>query len=147
MRTSTLLHGRRSSQPCTAFRHSLEWQGATMLDKWTLLSVIVPLKYNPLQCGFCRQRESNLRKSGIQIMNLQNEYQWVERFKAERTRVTDKWRSVCPSIARKDDGRPNKHVLQTWVREQRKRFFSDGMKKLVGRYQKCIAVRGVYFKK
>jgi histone-lysine N-methyltransferase SETMAR len=38
-------------------------------------------------------------------------------------------------------------AVQTWLREQPKSFFTEGMKKLVERYQKCIIVQGDYVRK
>jgi histone-lysine N-methyltransferase SETMAR len=38
-------------------------------------------------------------------------------------------------------------AVQTWLCEQLKNFFFEGMKKLVERYQKCIIVQGDYVEK
>jgi histone-lysine N-methyltransferase SETMAR len=35
-------------------------------------------------------------------------------------------------------------AVQTWLLEQPKSYFFEGMKKLVERYQKCIIVQGDY---
>ena len=39
-----------------------------------------------------------------------------------------------------------KAAVQQWLRTQPKTFFSDGIKKLVGRWEKCIAKQGDYIK-
>jgi histone-lysine N-methyltransferase SETMAR len=40
-----------------------------------------------------------------------------------------------------------KEVVHTWIREQPKNFFSNGIKKLVDRYKKCVEMRGNYVEK
>jgi hypothetical protein len=40
-----------------------------------------------------------------------------------------------------------KAVVHQWLRAQPKTFFSDGIKKLVGHWEKCIAKQGDYTEK
>jgi len=40
-----------------------------------------------------------------------------------------------------------KAAVHQWIRVQPKTFFADGIKKLVGRGEKCIAKRGDYIEK
>ena len=40
-----------------------------------------------------------------------------------------------------------KAVVHQWLRAQPKTFFADGIKKLVGRWEKCIAKQGDYIEK
>jgi len=73
---------------------------------------------------------------GQSTMSRRKVYEWVERFKSGRTRVTDEGRSGRPSTSR--TRRPQ---------EQPKRFFSAGIQKLVERYNKCIVLQGGYVEK
>ena len=38
-------------------------------------------------------------------------------------------------------------AVHQWLRAQRKTFFADGIKKLVGRWEKCIAKQDDYIEK
>jgi len=40
-----------------------------------------------------------------------------------------------------------KAAVHQWLRTQPKTFFADGIKKLVGRWEKCIAKQGDYIEK
>jgi len=40
-----------------------------------------------------------------------------------------------------------KTAVHQWLRAQPKTFFSEGIKKLVGRWEKCIAKQGDYIEK
>jgi hypothetical protein len=40
-----------------------------------------------------------------------------------------------------------KATVHQWLRAQPKTFFADGIKKLVGRWEKCIAKQGDYMEK
>jgi hypothetical protein len=40
-----------------------------------------------------------------------------------------------------------KAAVHQWLRAQPKTFFADGIKKLVGRWEKCIAKQGDYIEK
>jgi hypothetical protein len=40
-----------------------------------------------------------------------------------------------------------KEAVHIWLREQPKSFFSAGIQKLVGRYNKCIVLQGDYVEK
>jgi len=40
-----------------------------------------------------------------------------------------------------------KAVVHQWLRAQPKTFFADGIKKLVGRWEKCIKKQGDYIEK
>ena len=67
---------------------------------------------------------------GQSTVSKRKVYEWVERFKSGRTRVTDEgsfWSAI--NIA------------------QPKSFFSAGIQKLVERYNKCIVLQGGYVEK
>jgi len=72
-----------------------------------------------------------LAQYGQSTVNQRKVYEWVERFKSGRTRVTDEGRSGRPSTSR--TRRPQ---------EQPKRFLSAAIQKLVERYNKCIVLQG-----
>ena len=74
-----------------------------------------------------------LAQYGQSTMSQRKVYEWVERFKLGRTRVTDEGRS----------GRPSTSCTQ----EQPRSFFSAGIQKLVERYNKCIVLQGNYVEK
>jgi hypothetical protein len=40
-----------------------------------------------------------------------------------------------------------KAAVHQWLRAQPKTFFSDGIKKLIGHWEKCIAKQGDYIEK
>ena len=69
--------------------------------------------------------EIQRRMYGQSTMSERKFYEWVERFKSGRTRVTDEGRSGRPSTSR-----------------SQKSFFSTGIQKLVERYNKCIVLQG-----
>jgi len=71
-----------------------------------------------------------LAQYGQSTMSQRKVYEWVERFKSCRTRVTEEGRSSQPSMSR------------TRPQEQPKGFFSAGIQKLVERYNKCIVLQG-----
>ena len=70
-----------------------------------------------------------LAQHGQNTMSQRKVYEWVERFKWGRTRVTDEGRSGRPSTSRS------------------RKNFSAGMQKLVERYKKCIVLQGDYVEK
>jgi len=74
-----------------------------------------------------------LAQYGQSTMSQRKVYEWVERFKSARTRVTDEGSS----------GRPSTSCTQ----EQPKSFFSAGIQKLVEWYNKCIVLQGDYVEK
>jgi hypothetical protein len=65
---------------------------------------------------------------GQSTMSQREVYEWAERFKSDRTRVTS--------------DEEVKEAVHTWLREQPKSFFSAGIQKLVERYNKCIVLQG-----
>ena len=74
-----------------------------------------------------------LAQYGQSTMSQRKVYEWVERFKSGRTRVTDGGRSGQPSTS--------------CTQEQPGSFFSAGTQKLVERYNKCIVLQGDYIEK
>jgi hypothetical protein len=40
-----------------------------------------------------------------------------------------------------------KEAVKSWIKERPATYFSDGMKKLVTRWEKCISVNGDYIEK
>jgi len=72
-----------------------------------------------------------LAQYGQSTMSQRRVYEWVERFKSVRTRVTDEHRSGRSSTSA----------------HKPKSFFSAGIQKLVERYNKCIVLQGDYVEK
>jgi len=77
-----------------------------------------------------------LAQYGQSTVSQRKVYEWVERFKSGRTRVTDEvsfWSAI--------------NIAHTRPQEQPKSFFFAEIQKLVERYNKCIVLQGDYVEK
>ena len=77
-----------------------------------------------------------LTQYGQSTMSQRKVYEWAERFKSGRTRVTDEGRSGRPSTSRTQDHKSS-----------RKTSSPQEYRKLVERYNKWIVLQGDYVEK
>ena len=77
-----------------------------------------------------------LAQYGQSTMSERTVYEWVERFKSGRTRVTDEGRFGRPSTSHTQDHKSS-----------RKASSPQEYTKLVERYNKCIVLQGDYVEK
>lgn len=52
-RDTTRAHEMKVNSPCAAFHRSVEWQGTTRSDVWTVYSAIVSTRNKAPSCAFC----------------------------------------------------------------------------------------------
>ena len=89
----------------------LQSSGSNGAKTWTLLCNIAPSKKNVALCGLFGAEGAKpveihrpmLAQYGQSTVSRRKVYEWVERFKSSRTRVTDGGPSGRPSTSRTQD--------------------------------------------
>ena len=75
-------------------------------------------------------------------------YKWAEIFKKGRKNVFNEDRLGRPTGKRTTTTvNPTPNILSDWLKNQYKKFYKEGMQKLVHRWQKCVVVQEDYVKK